>query len=265
MKSYTQDTLLFATNRATRKPRLIGTAIIAVLGLIAGGLKADAPGRGLTAAFEINYLKTAIDHHFAALRITELAAGTDAVRDPQITNQEGTSATPGYASTPAKATLDDIKSSARRANGTQREEILEAQKFLHDWYGINYQPHISDINRARIQLLEETPAGSKFNHFYLEVFARHHFTIMVRSVEAVTSIDLDHDALQRYARGILEGQINDVNDFRDMLCREFHICDYQPYVGLKGRHSGDHNELPSKYRPFDAAAWDEDEDQEHHR
>lgn len=51
--------------------------------------QADEPGRGLTAQFEINYLKFIIDHHYSALRITELAAGTDATRDAAISPSEG--------------------------------------------------------------------------------------------------------------------------------------------------------------------------------
>jgi hypothetical protein len=56
--------------------------------------RADAPGRGLTAPFEVAFLKMAIDHHFAALRVTGLAAGTDATRDPELSPEEGTSPTP---------------------------------------------------------------------------------------------------------------------------------------------------------------------------
>ena len=70
--------------------------------------KADAPGVGLTAAFEIEFLQMSIDHHYAALRITELAAGTDAQRNGEISPSEGTSPTPGFAVTPAKATLDQL-------------------------------------------------------------------------------------------------------------------------------------------------------------
>lgn len=40
----------------------------------------DEPGRGRTGPFEIRFMQFTIDHHFAALRITELAAGGDPVR-----------------------------------------------------------------------------------------------------------------------------------------------------------------------------------------
>ncbi len=44
--------------------------------------------------------------------------------------------------------------------------------------------------------------------------------------------------LQRYCSGIVHGQINDISDMREMLCRDFSICDSQPLGGLKGRHTG---------------------------
>lgn len=203
---------------------------------------ADEPGRGITAQFEINYLKFIIDHHYSALRIAELAAGTDATRDAAISPSEGTPPSPTFAATPAKATLDEIKSLARRANRTQREEILEAQGFLRDWYGIEYQPKIRPVNRLRIELLEHTAAGEQFNHYWLETFSRHHYTALTRSLECLTSSELRHKALDRYCRGIVNGQLGEIDAMRELLCRNFNICDYQPLVGLKGRHTGSGSE-----------------------
>lgn len=244
-----------------------GWMLIFVLALGAGTAVAQSermPGRGLTAQFEVEYLKFAINHHFAALRMTELAAGTDTTRDAAIQTTEGTSPTPGFPASPAKATLNEIKSLARRNNRTQREEISTAQRFLLDWYGITYEPVITPVNQARINILTQATPGSQFNHLFLEVFSRHHFIIATRSLEAIVSRDIAHQQLDRYARSILEVQINDINDMRTLLCDNFNICDFQPYVGIKGRHSGDANELHSNYDQFDNVTNDEDEDGEDH-
>lgn len=64
------------------------TLTIGTLAVAPAPVKADEPGRGLTRQFEINYLKFIADHHFSALRMTELAAGTDAVRDAEISPNE---------------------------------------------------------------------------------------------------------------------------------------------------------------------------------
>ena len=89
-----------------------------------GVAHADGPGRGATAQFEKNYLVFIINHHYSALRMTELAAGTDLTRDAQVVApQEGTSPTPGFNATPAKASDDEIKSMARMGNREQREVV----------------------------------------------------------------------------------------------------------------------------------------------
>lgn len=215
--------------------------------------RADDPGRGLTAQFEINYLKFIIDHHYSALRITELAAGTDATRDAAISPNEGTSPSPMFSATTAKATLNEIKSLARRTNRMQREEILEAQRFLREWYGIEYQPRIRPVNRLRIELLQQAAAGEQFNHYWLETFSRHHYTALTRTLECLTSSELRHKDLERYCRGIVNGQLAEIDAMRNLLCDKFQICDYQPLRGLKGRHSGDDSE------PSATGSSDEDE------
>ncbi|RIL07255.1 MAG: DUF305 domain-containing protein [Proteobacteria bacterium] len=224
----------------------------------------EEPGAGLTASFEVRFLKSAIDHHFAALRMTELAVGTDAVRDSEISPDEGTAPTPAYPSSEAKSALEEIKSLARRNNRTQREEILMSQNMLRDWYGIDYEPRINAVNRERIALLEQASPGREFDHLFLEIFSRHHFIITVRGVECITSSDLDHDALRRMCRNIVEAQLNDVNEMRTLLCRVHGICDYVPVSGLKGRHIADVGEPGAIDHRFKRITSDEDEDGEHH-
>lgn len=205
---------------------------------VAMSTQAEEPGRGLTAQFEISYLKFIVDHHFSALRMTELAAGTDMTRDPPISPTEGTSPTPDTAPVQAKAASDELKSLARRNNRQQREEILAALKFLRDWYGIEHRPRIDRRSQAQIALLEQAPAGAEFDHLFMEVLSRHHFLALEPSVRCQVAREIEHHMLERYCEGIVRSQINDISDMREMLCRDFSICDYQPLVGLKGRHSG---------------------------
>lgn len=201
-------------------------------------LNAAEPGAEVNAKFEVRYLKFISDHHFSALRMTELAAGTDELRDARVAPEEGTSPTAGAQPTQAKAASDELRSLARRNNRMQREEILTALSFLRDWYGIEYQPRISQTSQAQIDLLESAPAGMQFDHLFMEVLSRHHFIAVQPSVRCQVAFDPTHGALQRYCSGIVHAQINDITDMREMLCAEHSICDYQPLVGLKGRHSG---------------------------
>lgn len=201
--------------------------------------KADQPGRGLTAEFETEYLKFIADHHFAALRMTELAAGTQLNPPmPEVSPDDRVSPTPNFPPAEPKATLAEIKSLARQANRTQREEILRAQTFLRDYYGIEYQPSISPVNQQRIQILEQSAPGDDFNIDFLEVFSRHHYTATTSSTECQVAADIVHVDLQGYCRGIVNGQVMQINTMRQLLCEEYQICDYQPLEGLRGRSSG---------------------------
>jgi uncharacterized protein (DUF305 family) len=183
-------------------------------------------------------MESTIDHHFSALRMTELAAGTDPQRDPSIAPGEGVAATPGYSSTPAKATLNDIKSLARRANRTQREQIMNLQTLLRDWYGISYQPKVAPETLAGLQVLEQTPAGRDFDHAFLEVFSRHHFTLLQPVNECITGSELMHPDLRSLCTQMWHSQTDDITTMRRELARHFMIVDYQPFTDPQGQHTG---------------------------
>ncbi|MFC7516676.1 DUF305 domain-containing protein [Herbaspirillum sp. GCM10030257] len=194
--------------------------------------QADGPGRGATAQFERDYLTFIIDHHYSALRMTELAAGTDVQRDPPVNNpQEGTSPTPGTSATPPKAGMEDVKSMARMGNRMQREEIAKAQKFLREWYGVNHTPTVRPEGQQQIQLLEQAPGGAQFERTFLQVFSNHHYGALHPSLDCQVKADNDHHQLKGYCEGIVHHQIMEVNDMREMLCKQFSICDFQPTTG----------------------------------
>ncbi len=224
------------------------TALLAIVAAMPLAASANGPGQGLTARFEVEFMQMTIDHHFAALRMTELAAGTDLQRNPEISASEGTSPTTGFAASPAKATLDDLKSMARRNNRMQREEIMTLQRFLKDWYGIQYQPRVREENRAMIAILERAQPGADFNHLFYETFSRHHYTLMEPVNGCMTGTDLEHFELRRECRNMWHSQISDIDMMRNELKKHFNIVDYQPFKNLeplrgnngapRGQHSG---------------------------
>lgn len=229
---------------SARHPRrhrlLLWLAAVAIAGCSA---QADEPAPGVANGFEVEYLRFAIDHHFSALRMTELAAGTDAARDSPLANPaEGVANTPGFAATPAKAAADELKSMARMENRAQREEIAAAQRMLRDWYGTSHEPALSAEAQQQLQLLDSVTAGNDFDHTFMEVLSRHHFMIAARSNECLVAADQKHQELHRYCSGIQHAQVNAINGMREMLCTRFQICDYQPLQGLRGRHTGSQSE-----------------------
>ena len=222
---------------ATKILAMVGMA--SLMAFIAAPANADSPGRGLTAQFEQDYLTFIIDHHYSALRMTELAAGTDAQRDAAIDNKdEGTSPTPNAAATPPKAGVEEIKSMAREASRVQREEILTAQRFLKEWYGITHTPQLLPEGQQQIQLLEQTPGGAQFEQTFLEVFSSHHYRALTPSLDCEVKSDLQHDQLRHYCNGIVHAQVQQISNMQKLLCSQFSICDYQPTTGLRGQYSG---------------------------
>ena len=195
------------------------------------------PGRGLTRDFEIQFIESTIDHHFSALRMTELAAGTAPQRSSAISPTEGVAQTPGYSATQAKATLDDLKSLARRANQTQREEILTLQSFLRDWYGISYQPKLTPDGEAGIDVLERVAAGKQFDKKFYLTFSRHHYTLLDPLNQCITGSDLLHPDLMSLCSQMWHSQTADITTMRRDLARHYAIVDYQPFVAPSGQHT----------------------------
>ncbi len=209
---------------------------------------ADGPGRGITANFEVTLMETIIDHHYSALRMTELAAGTDVRRSGNLSPNEGTSPSPGFPPTQAKATVDEIKSNARMENRTQREQILQLQSLLHNWYGINYQPQLRPEQQAAIGILEHAQPGKSFDRAYLEVFSHHHYQLFKPLNGCMTGVDRRHAELTRLCNQMWHAQTGAVDEMRELLEKDFGIADYQPFSdasplqpeggSLRGQHSG---------------------------
>lgn len=215
-----------------RIAKTLSASVLALSALAMMPAQADGPGRGQTAQFERDYLTFIIDHHYSALRMTELAAGTDTQRDPLVENpEEGTAPTPGASATPPKAGMEDIKSMARMGNRMQREEIVKAQKFLREWYGANHNPTVRPEAQQLNQQLEQVPAGAQFEQAFLQLFSNHHYQAVLRSVDCQVKSDNDHHQLKEYCEGIVHSQVRDINDMREMLCKQFAVCFFQPGNG----------------------------------
>lgn len=210
--------------------------IAATLAITAPKILTAAPGVGLTSQFEINFLEFTIDHHFSALRMTELAAGTDTSRNVAISPTDGTSPSPGFSPTTAKADIAELRSLSRRENRAQREEILTAQKLLKQWYGITYEPHVLPENQAQLDILENANPGGQFDQAFMTALSRHHFTIIQQASACLVSADLNHlhASLERYCQNIVNSQTSDIDEMRHILCSRFHICDYQPLTDPQG-------------------------------
>lgn len=218
----------------------VSIALNLALGLTSPAAAMEASGAPI-AKFEQQYLRFVIDHHFGALRMTELAAGTDPHRTAAISPSEGTAPTPDFPATTAKAALDDIKSMARKDNRVQREEILAAQRMLMKWYRVSHTPTLSTDARDMIALLEAARPGAEFDKAFLRHMSHHHYGVIGPSVQCVVGANLAHGELQRYCKGIVETQTMEIDEMRRLLCERYADCHYQPFRP----HGGMSMQLPT--------------------
>ncbi len=219
---------MFFTLRSLRL-RFLATVVGLSLALLPQVLPVYAaePGRGATAALEQSYLTFIIDHHFAALRMTELAAGTLQQVTGEITDADRARPTPGFEATEPRARLDQIKEIARRNNRMQREEILMAQRFLRDWYGVNHEPQVPASARPDIERLQ-TLSGEAFDRDFLPTFSRHHYTAITSSVDCLVGREVRHDDLRRFCKGAVDSQLSDIDEMRHLASRQYGMDDIQP-------------------------------------
>lgn len=196
---------------------------------------AEEPGKGKTAPFEVHYLTMMIDHHFSALRMTELAAGTEQRIASEVSPHDRVYPSPGFSATEPHAVLPEIKSLSRSANRMQREEILTAQKFLKEWYGVDYEPKLSEEARRDIATLEALQ-GAEFDKAFLKMFSQHHYQAAESSLQCLVARDLEHHDLHRYCENIMHAQVNEIDHMRHLACKHYEKCDIQPQHKKSRRH-----------------------------
>ncbi len=160
---------------------------------------------------EVNYLEFTIDHHYSALRMTELAAGTSTVGSSS--NFAG--APDVFTATPAKATDPIALDVATMANAGQRREITEAQGFLQTYYGISFMPSLQSIYDPLIATLDQASSGDAFNVVFLETFSGHHATLLPPSQTCISAAP--HADVRDYCASIVASQTRQIDGMRTEL------------------------------------------------
>ena len=166
---------------------------------------------------EVFYLKFTINHHFSALRMTELAAGTSTVGT--ASNYAGSPNI--FAPSPQKATDPVALNIAVEANQAQRMEIVEAQQFLSTYYGISHVPSLQPFSIPLLATLEQAPPGDPFNIAFLEVFSGHHATLLPPSQEC--TMQASHADVREYCAMIVASQTAQIAEMRTRLSEAYGI------------------------------------------
>lgn len=191
--------------------KLAAVSLIGLAGLLPAAARAVPMVEPQPFVDEVQYLEFTIDHHYSALRITELAAGTAAVGSSS--NVAGSPDV--FAATPAKGTNPLVLETATMANAEQRMEITEAQGFLRQYHGIDYAPRLRPFAQPLISALDQAAAGDPFNIAYLEVFSGHHASLIPPSQECAAAAP--HEDIRAMCARIVEMQGHQTEEMRTEL------------------------------------------------
>ena len=106
----------------------------------------SAPKRR-AAAFEVKFMEEMIDHHTAAIRMTDLCID--------------------------RAVHSELRDLCETMSEAQAAEIDEMQGWLADWYGISYEPQLNRKMQRQIAKLAQLD-GEEFELEFLQMMIEHH-------------------------------------------------------------------------------------------
>lgn len=110
------------------------------------------------ARFEIDFLKTMIDHHFGAIKMSELCKGRTVHAELQ-------------------AMCDSIIA-------MQSAEIEEMRGWLRSWYGQDEEPSLTGRARRDVERLSRL-TGAEFEKAYMTMMIEHHSTALKMGIECL--------------------------------------------------------------------------------
>jgi uncharacterized protein (DUF305 family) len=133
-------------------------AILAALFLSTGSFAAGPAPERDQRRFEIRFLTEMIDHHFGAVKMSELCAGRTV--HPEL-----------------QAMCDSIKAN-------QTEEIATMRNWLQQWYGTDHAPELDRRTQRQIDYLS-TLTGAEFEKAFMAIMIRHHSMAAHMAVECL--------------------------------------------------------------------------------
>jgi uncharacterized protein (DUF305 family) len=108
--------------------------------------------------FEIRFLSQMIDHHYGAVKMSELCAGRTVHPDLQ-------------------AMCDQIETA-------QKQEIATMQQWLKTWYGVTHEPRLDGKMQQQVQQLSKL-TGAAFEKAYLVMMVPHHAMALTMSTPSL--------------------------------------------------------------------------------
>ncbi len=108
--------------------------------------------------FEINFLTMMIDHHYGAVKMSELCDG--------------------------RTVHAELQTMCEQIKTSQTQEIATMQSWLQSWYGITHQPMLDRKMERQLQYLA-TLTGAAFEKAYMAMMIPHHSMAARMSIESL--------------------------------------------------------------------------------
>ncbi|UKA68424.1 DUF305 domain-containing protein [Arthrobacter sp. FW306-05-C] len=178
------------------KIRAVAASAALALGATAGAgaagaapALADAPAQTRqVATFEVDFLTGMIDHHAMAIAMAQTCL--------------------------EKATHQELKDLCQSIIEAQQQQIQKMQAWLQDWYGINYQPQMSQGDMRSMERLQNF-SGAEYEIRFMQSMIRHHWRA-VREAEKCLD-NAEHPELIELCSNIKEAQLAEISQMQTWL------------------------------------------------
>lgn len=176
--------------RSTITPRAVVPLVAALLALSPIGANASAPASDpATAAYEVDFMKSMVDHHGMALEMAE----------PCL----------------ERATHPALKSMCEEVVSAQSREIDRMQRWLGRWYERQHEPRMTKAERADMERLEDA-TGRRFEVRFMRMLIRHHEMAVEMARECLDRAE--HPELRGLCSDIVEVQRKEISALERWLC-----------------------------------------------
>jgi uncharacterized protein (DUF305 family) len=157
-----------------------------------------APDRA-QARYEVFFMQDMIDHHAMAVHMAMMC-------------QE-------------KAVHPELQTLCANIRNTQTTEIMQMQSWLLQWYGVSYQPQMSQGHHHQMHRLHSLPA-EQFEIEFLKRMIRHHWGAVIKGSQCIDRAH--HPELIDLCQNIVTTQTAEITLMRTWLCQWYGLCNYGP-------------------------------------
>ena len=108
--------------------------------------------------FEVKFLKTMIDHHYGAIKMSELCKG--------------------------RTIHAELQEMCDMVIAAQSAEITEMQGWLQSWYGESETPSLTGKARRQVEMLSQL-SGAAFEKAYMAILIEHHSMAVMMALDCL--------------------------------------------------------------------------------